>query len=423
MSSNFADILRWAQTSLPSLSIAGDENFGGDPLVKRFYDFAVEGKMRPTLLVAWQGPPEPSFLTTPYGPVVIRSERLDPLLIEYLHLKALAPTSPLAIDLIDRAVLRWIAEFSLGQGNALATAWATIAANSPILRISQWPMYGFRDELLGSIHAFTRAAVQCFTLGHEIGHSVQAAPASWTLSTVIDGLSLMDHIEHDFSEFGVPQYRQQRLISLMEKSDVTNLVLEIGADITGLALTTEFLYQNFDCDWAKALEATLNAVEALHFLQALLRSTYILETQPQDAFEDADWVYRTQTSIRARCVMRHAGFFLARCSLQPGEELTAERVNECVPIIDAMFVGSVPFRSDLNRRALALTDEVRHNIEPTAKLSEQDLFSAYTRLLFDDQSARLDLSYLGWAVGYQGGTSFEKLLNWMFERRNRVRGS
>jgi hypothetical protein len=190
MSTKLDDVIRWTKASLPSLSLAGEENFAGDPFVKEFYEMATRDLGEaPTILVAWQGPPEPVFLKTPLGSVVVRSERLDPLLIEYLHLSVLAPASPLPIDIIDTAVLRWIAKFCLGHGNALATVYAIVASNMPVLRLMQWPMHNFRDELLMSVGQMDRAAAQCLTLGHELGHATQTVPPVCTLATEIDGLA------------------------------------------------------------------------------------------------------------------------------------------------------------------------------------------------------------------------------------------
>ena len=416
------DVIRWARASLPSLSITGRENFGGDPVVRQFYDWATRNLEEvPTILVAWQGPPEPVFLKTPFGSVVVRSERLDPLLIEYCHLSVLAPASPWPVGMIDRAVLRWIAEFCLGHGNALATAYAMVASNVPSLRLMQWPLHNFRDELLTSVGEMDRAAVQCLTLGHELGHATQTVPQVCTLATEIDGLSLMDHIEHDFREFEFPADQRLHLVNMMEKTDIGDLVLEIAADLAGLETTMVFLCRCFGCDWKEAVQATLTAYEALSFLQALCRSTYSLNLESQSAFEDADWVYRTQTSIRARCVMRRAGYLLARYSLQQGEALTAEKVQACIPIIDGMFAESVAFRTDLTARALDLLDDVRRQICPSEAQAKPEIFEKHATDLLRNGEARLDMFFMGCAAGYPAGTDFNKLLRWMFERQIRIR--
>jgi hypothetical protein len=424
MSANLDDVIRWTKASLPSLSITGQENFADDPFVKRFYEMATRyiGEA-PTLLVAWQGPAEPVFLKTPFGPVVVRSERLDPLLIEYLHLSVLVPVSPLPIDMIDRAVLRWIAEFCLGHGNALAASYAIVASNMPVLRLMQWPIHNFRDELLMSVPQIDRAAAQCLTLGHELGHATQTVPPNCTLETEVDGLSLMDHVKHDLREFQLPADRGLDLIRMMEKTDIGDLVLEIEADRVGFEMTMVFLYERFECDWKQAVQATLRAYEALSFLQALCRSTYSLEIEPQSAFEDADWVYRTQTSIRARCLMRRAGYLLAKYSLKEGERLISEKVNACLPIIDGMFVDSVQFRMDLTTRTLNLVDQVRQHTRARGPEEKEAMFAKFSSELSHSHEARLDLFYMGCAAGYPGGTNFLKLLRWMFDRQAKIRST
>jgi hypothetical protein len=162
------------KAALPVGAEFGREKFAGDPLVHHFCEWAKEAlAVEVQIFVSWSCPPDVSLLTSSGTNILIRSERFDTLLVEYLHLKrAGLATNPVLTNLIlSSAVLRWMAEFLLGCRWPQAALYAAMRALE--LRIDPRPPNPFRDEMLASIHEVERAALQCFCLAHELGHLCQ----------------------------------------------------------------------------------------------------------------------------------------------------------------------------------------------------------------------------------------------------------
>jgi hypothetical protein len=79
------DIVRqFVEFSLPKPCEFGEENFAGDGLVRAFCDRARDvNQIDASYFVSWSCPPDVAIIRTAASDAIVRSERLDTLLIEY----------------------------------------------------------------------------------------------------------------------------------------------------------------------------------------------------------------------------------------------------------------------------------------------------------------------------------------------------
>jgi hypothetical protein len=150
----------------------GRENFAGDPIVKIFVNTVrVSYSIDVDVYVAWECPPDVVIVTPPSGSVLIRSERLDTLLVEFHRLREVLPVfgGELGQSVATAQIYRWMAEFLIGYRNSsLALDALDLRPDLTGLQLGIWNP--FRDETLASIPQAPRVALQCFSLAHEIGH-------------------------------------------------------------------------------------------------------------------------------------------------------------------------------------------------------------------------------------------------------------
>src|SRR5687768_6235665 len=168
--------------ALPRFAEFELENFAGDPLVKEFADEMRSSFDLPLpIWVSWACPPDTIVLRSPLGNALIRSERFDSLLIEFFDLKRLVlnpAVKAVRKKFIQSAVARWQTEFFIGYRMPLHAFDALDRVSADGIIFDTRP---FRDDNLDSMPPIERAALQCFSLGHEMGHVIAPDRANTSL--------------------------------------------------------------------------------------------------------------------------------------------------------------------------------------------------------------------------------------------------
>ena len=133
--------------------------------------------------------------------VLVRSERFDSLLVEYVRLSNSFFGQPPSVqkDLIESSFARWMAEFFIGYRRPTEAIAALSISHSYDNRMA---VSAFRDETLAALPDLPGAAVQCFCLAHEIGHVLFPGNNDVSLETAVDGLPLSRHVERDLLAVG-----------------------------------------------------------------------------------------------------------------------------------------------------------------------------------------------------------------------------
>ena len=397
--------------ALPTGAQFGRENFAGDPLVQRFCEWAKEMlKVEVNIFVSWSCPPDVSILTSSGVNILIRSERFDTLLVEYLHLKdAASPRNPLTDLVLPPATLRWMAEFLLGYRWPQAALYTAIRAHE--LRIDPRPPNPFRDEALASVDEVQRVALQCFCLGHELGHLLPSQYDAPSLDTKVDGLSLSRHISRDIEEGGAAPVAEQMMAQARSSIDALNLLREIDADLIALELVAVFVANTLGVPAKEALQVALTAYEAQSFLYATKHTCALLRRyagrDDRAEFTREDWIAGLQVSVRARCVLRRAGFLLSRW--RAGDE------KQTAATIDAMFLESIEFRNDLATVAQGETEHLLNTLPALNAQEGRPFFDSLIETARSDSEVRLDLFYMLIAMGFPGGTDPIGWLEHLFE--------
>jgi hypothetical protein len=237
------DILRQlVNLALPKPCEFGDENFAGDPLVREFCDrLAQAHDLDLHFFVAWACPPDVAIVRSAAGSAIIRSERLDTLLVEYFNLQRVHPnwSDDLAREVTTSAVLRWMSEFLIGyRHSGLALLAQRLRPPLPGLRLTS----PFRDETLASVPELERVALQCACLAHEVGHILNPRRPGVTLDESVDGLPLAAHIAWGDQACG---HSEETLSALQhhwrQHLDGPTLVSEVEADLFAFSSVVEFL--------------------------------------------------------------------------------------------------------------------------------------------------------------------------------------
>jgi hypothetical protein len=397
------------RASLPVEAKFGRENFAGDPLVKKFIEWAMESLgVKAEIFISWSCPPDVSILTSPSANILVRSERFDILLIEYFHLKN---TDPAFIGVLDEVcsgqILRWMAEFFLGFRWPQGTLYALRLRDQLSIKVK--PLPPFRDDMLASIDEVRRAAIQCFCLAHELSHLIPSRDESTNLSTPVDGRSLSRHIRREFDGSAIdPDVADRMIGAANERINARILLREIDADLSALELVAVFLAQTFDLDAEAALHATLEAYEAQAYLYALKHSCLLIKRYARAAdsnyvFSREDWISSVQIAVRTRCVMRRAGFLLSRWST-PNEKQTAEVINRFVPVIDGMASEGAPFRDSLAARTQQDMERLRLAFMDLPEEDGTDILGSLLEDARNSPGTKLDLFYMLVGMGFPGGT-------------------
>ena len=387
----------------------GRENFAGDPLVEEYISWVTKVLSHDVrVYVSWQCPPDVSILDVPAGSVLLRSERLDTLLVEYHRL--VQGLDLFGDDLAQRVassqILRWMCEFLIGYRNSpLAVEALMLRPELPGLHFSVWNP--FRDETLESLLPADRTALQCFSLGHEIGHLHQGRGDDNTLLTIVDGLPVMNHLNYEFRDSMTSEELSRFHDYLTQNIDADQLVSEIRADLFGLQTVAEFLHRALDCEPEESVLLGLSAVEALAFVYHCKETCRLLNELAVGKLTDAEYEARTfahsfEWYARAKAALRRAGFTLAELEgRRPGDlQRNVARVDEYA------FQGSRSRQNlaaaldncaeMLRTKALAIQRAPRYKEDPTSWRLGPDL--------------RLELYYILIAFGCPGSVVVEDYL-------------
>ena len=376
-------------------------------------------KVEVEIFVSWSCPPDVSILRSPGANILIRSERFDTLLVEYLCLKdAAGQANPVVKDLIlPSAALRWMAEFFLGY------RWPQVALYTAVrslhMRTGARPPNPFRDETLASISEVQRAALQCFCLAHELGHLLPSQYDQISLDARVDGLSLSRHIARDIEEVGVGDVADQMMDLARSRIDASVLLREIDADLIALELVAAFIANTLDVPPETALQVSLAACEAQSFLYATKYTCQLLtrhagHPESQEEFIRDNWIASAQTSVRARCLVRRAGILLSRWCAR-NEEQTATTINRFVPMVDAMFLESTEFRADLDAARHREAESLLSAVPAWNSDEARNFFSSLIEIARQSPEIKEDLFYMLIAMGFPGGTDPIRWLEHLFE--------
>lgn len=333
---NESDIIaEIVKSALPPLTEYSEENWGGDPHVERFCELlAQQLGIRAKVFVAWACPLIVRKLTCGRLTVVIRSERLDTLLVEYARLTAWAAragSGPDVMEMCESAVLRWMAEILIGQQRSSVALAAHEKGRRLTFRFRPSP---FRDETLASIAECERTAIQCFSLAHEFGHVQFAKRGGVDLDFLVDGISLRRHLQRDLP----PEDGGEGLLKRLDAASVLN---EIEADLFALDRVARYLLWTFECEPRDAIRYVLNACEAQFFVAGCKATCETLGAAlstgaDHGEFSEGDLLAGLSWAVRARAVTRRAGILWAQLE-HPGAKLRAADINRYVPLVDAMW--------------------------------------------------------------------------------------
>jgi hypothetical protein len=420
--SNAALLAQFVEWARPKPSELSEENFGGDPLVREFVRVLQEQTGASfKVYVTWACPPQVAVVRCAAGNAVIRSERLDTLLVEYHRLADLAASlheAPSSIDeLTTSAVLRWMSELLLGQQAATLAITALEKKREVPLSLDFPP---FRDESLASISQIQRAAIQCFSIAHEVGHIVYSRRESITFGTQIDGLPLHRHLTRDLDESGQrDDIRAQLREILLKDTSPADLLFEIEADAFALVMVVQFIKHVFQCQTAQAMEATLRACEATYALSSCMQSCrHLCNAETMVDFSQSDFVAGAAMSARGWAAMRRAGITWAQLE-HPTKALTASDVGEYVPRVDAIGHQRREFMHRFAQKMVTCSQSLfsDHNSLTPDQLGTR--FDQQVARLRADSELRLELFYMLVAFGCPGGTDVEAYMTYQWARQSR----
>jgi len=407
--------------ALPKPCEFGEENFAGDSPVRAFCDLLRDRHgLNFHVFVAWACPPDVKVLQSRdrSASAVIRSERLDTLLIEYYHLRRLHNlwAGALARNVTAAGVLRWMCEFLIGYRQPeLAILAHTLRPNITGIQL----ISPFRDETLASIPELDRAALQCFSLGHEVGHLLIPKQKNVTLNALVDGLSLAQHIRtQEQQEGAVPDEILAALADIRERElDAANLLNEVEVDLFAFGTVVDFLCRAFSCPVEVAIEATMLSFECQSFIYGCKGTCQLLSLVAtgglsEEEFRRRDYLIGVEIATRARAIVRRAGLVWTVAE-HPSPPAEGRDYNAYVQKIDALIRPTVGFTSliaeVLHEQVYALLAALGENAGPRRTLWLDSLL----RLLEQDPQIRLDIYYILIAFGCSGAVNAAAYLRQM----------
>ncbi|MDT9002233.1 hypothetical protein RQP53_23335 [Paucibacter sp. APW11] len=359
--------------ALPKPCEFGDENFAGDPLVREFCDrLAQAHDLNLHFFVAWACPPDVTIVRSAAGSAIIRSERLDTLLIEYFNLQSVHSkwSDDLAREVTTSAVLRWMSELLIGyRHSGLALLAQRLRPPLPGLRLTS----PFRDQTLASVPELERVALQCACLAHEVGHILNPRRPGVTVDESVDGLPLAAHIAWGDQACG---YSEETLSALQQHwrqhLNGPALLSEVEADLFAFSSVVEFLCNALSYTLEDSIRAALRAFEAQLFVCACkntcsLLTTSVLRGTSKGDFVIEDYLVGAQYLARARALVRRAGIVWAIAE-QPDASPGTRDFNSYVRRIDSMIVAVQPFTA---LAAETLTHHAHMLFEQAHFLSQQ----------------------------------------------------
>lgn len=401
---------RLVDFALPKPCEFGEENFAGDPMVRAFCDLLRQRhQLDFHVFVAWACPPDVKVLQPRGGggSAIIRSERLDTLLIEYYHLRGLHHLweSSLVRNVSAAGVLRWMCEFLIGYRQPeLAVLAQTLRPDTAGVRLTN----PFRDETLASLPDLERAALQCFSLGHEVGHLLIPKRKDATLDVVVDGLSLGQHVRtQEQQEGAVPEGQLAALAEVRERElDAANLLNEVEVDLFAFGTVVDFLCRVFDCSAEVAVAAAMLSFECQSFVYGCKGTCHLLSRVAagelnEEGFRRQDYLIGVEIATRARAVVRRAGLVWAVAE-HPTPPAGGRDYNAYVNKIDAMITPTIGFRSLMAEVLSEQAYTILATLHGNAGTRRGSWLDSLLRKAEQDSQLRLDLFYILIAFGCSG---------------------
>jgi hypothetical protein len=400
----------------------GVENFAGDPIVEQYFDTVLSGfSLDVEIYVSWECPADVVIVGLPVGNALIRSERLDTLLVEFYRLQQIQSLfdGVLAHDVVRSQVFRWMCECIIGYRNStLAVDALLLRPPLPGLELGIWNP--FRDETLNSIPFPERIALQCFSLGHELGHLAQARENDANLYDVIDGLPIMSHIDYEFRASGLSSDELDRLHEYWEnRIDAAQLATEITADRFAFDTVAEYLHHAELGVPEESVRLALTSCEALTFLYHCKETCRLLARVAAgaldlDEYVEQQFLANCQWVARARAVARRAGITLTMLEGGSG----TDDFNRNVDRIDALILRTGDARS---RLATAMESCEESLLAKAQQYSQQDQGQDNLRQGLEDPDLRLELYYILIAFGCHGAVEVNSYLTAISQAIQRVR--
>lgn len=398
--------------SLPQGAMFGRENFAGDPIIREFFEsMSSFFDLQVDIFVSWACVPDVLILRTRDEHILVRSERFDTLLVEYVRLSnsLFGQSADVQQELIESSFARWMAEFFIGYRKPLEAIEALLIWHFHTNRLVT---SAFRDEILSSVPDLQRTALQCFCLAHEIGHVLYPTKDDASLKSTVDGISLSRHVDRDMWEAKLEPDARHALQSIVDDElDASHLLNEIEADLFAFENVVRFLYAKFECEIKEAIHATLVAYEAQSHVYAWKNTCLQLRGVSEgkigrSEFTKNDWLYGLLTSVRSRCVLRKAAFVWARLKFQDAKR-SIEDINSLVPKIDEIYLDEqenlyaiAECSHQLSMRTLESILESKEH--PGTRILETGL-----QKLNELPELKLDLFYILVVFGCPGGTDVE----------------
>lgn len=396
------------KNTLPLYAMFGKENFAGDEDVEIFYNsLSYQYDLNINVYVSWCCEPSAMLLQSKYGSLLVRSERMDTLMIEYIHLREIlhnkSYSEQFLADVSGATVLQWLTEFFIGYNlpSHALSAWELSRNISPV----SMDTHPYRDDSLASIPHDLRVAIQCFSIAHEIGHILYKRDGKLSLNEKIDGLELMKHVEHDLRDAEIPLKSREILKEkICQGINPAILLDEIDADLFALYCVTNFLVQRFTISLEDAVKNSLYAFEALAYMNSCKFDCSLLKRQQKTIdFKTQSFINGTALSIRSRCVMRRAGFIWAEFE-NPGKKLKGTDINKYVLLVDNLYSGSENILNILTEKTVEYLDQLYREFKGINTINRLSKFKKQIRNLNKTPDQRYNLWKILIAFGCPGGT-------------------
>jgi hypothetical protein len=412
---------RFVDLAFPKPCQFGEENFAGDPLVQTFCNslrasFGLEFHV----FITWACPPDVKLLRSRDGSAnaIIRSERLDTLLIEYYHQRRCHNlwAEDLVRSVPAAGVLRWICEFLIGYREPeLAILAHTLRPDITGIELTN----PFRDETLASLLELERTALQCFSIGHEAGHLRIPKQKGVTLKALVDGISLAQHVcSQEKQEASLSDDLLAALADIRERElDAATLLNEVEVDLFALDTVVDFLCQEFSCPIDDAIKVGMLSFECQSFIYGCKGTCRLIARVAageisEEEFYLRDYLMGVEIATRARAVARHAGLIWA-VSEHPTPPAGGRPYNIYVDRVDTLNRPTEAFRSTM---ADVLSEQVSLLLAALREAAGDQRHS-WRRKLFDlvkqDSELRLDLYYILIAFGCSGAIDVVEYLQQM----------
>jgi hypothetical protein len=396
------------EASLPKGVSCAPENFAGDAGVQAFLDGVRRGQpdLNMEVWVHWRGPPDVSILRCSGRNIIVRSERFDVLLIEYHNLFQFvtALSQPAVADcMIRSAVSKWFAEFLLGFR---APRLALLSHQRYRATQPRFVHHTFRDEAFASVPEMQKAALQCFSLAHEIAHIVYPRRRGMTLDFVSDGIDLRSHLTWELRQMSIePEIIDALISDMVARIDADVLVTEIDADVSALGTIAAYLTKTFKVSRGDALQAALMALQAQGFLNHCKNTCRLLCRHLRDRLDShefamSDWIEGQYIMARTRAALRRATMLWYMWDEEDGIIREPDFYRAAV---DSLLVNVQTILAKLSKAAFDEAEQLYQEANVIGHDTvDQDLLQCEIDDHLRNPDDRLSIFYILISMGYSG---------------------